>query len=101
MRQNIKNLVLVLPNKINIQIFNSRHELISITTDSLALNVFDDIENKIIKVWVLSAKIPIFLYSGNNYQPLSYFTDEQITQETLNRFGNDLEFKLNSLLSIR
>lgn len=96
-----KNLTINLEQSITLQIQNSSGGYTEQISSILNVLLVDDSENSIIKVWVKPAKIPIFLYSGTNYQSLDSLTDEQITQEILNRFGNDLENKLNSLLSIR
>lgn len=101
MRQNTRHLILQLPQSISLKTRNSNLEAITVYTDTLDIDITDDNVNKIIKVWIKPAIIPIFLYSKNNYQPLINFTNEQLQIEILSRINDDLEFKLNSLLAIR
>ncbi len=96
-----KTIIVNLPSQIIMKVKHIFSGYVDQSVNELHVVLIDDINNNIIKAFIRPASIPIFLYSGNTYQPLETLTDDQIKDTLLARLGNDIENKLNSLLSIR
>lgn len=96
----MRNLTVPLDQSITINFPNADGSYSPITINSLNCVIYDDIDNKIIKAFIRPAIISIYLYSGESYQNSADLSDTTLSSKILERLGNNIQDKLNDLISM-
>lgn len=97
---NMRNLIVQLNESITVNFPNIDGSYSPVSLDSLNCVLYDDNINRIIKIIIKPAIIPVYLYSGDSYQNLTDLSDQILSSKIIDRLGDNIENKLNDLIRV-